>query len=595
MSIPLTVTKNIELQAFLSSFEDNLEYNQLNSNQVYNSKGEIVNSSTLSNVLDVFASFGTLAYNAKSKKEHIARLVTEAYAEDALMTLKALFYIRDIREGQGVRDAFRIAIKTIAKIDYESVNAMIPLFAYYGRYDDLLALFDTPCEATMTKFLQDTLERDLFLSTVLDEMIENHHIESSKAVGMLKSSLVLEQINKQDVDFHTLNVVEIANTIVSDNRNVEVSVDTVTISLLAKWLPSINASSHKTQFNARKLARAFGYNHKQYQKTLKAIRKQLNLIESKLSEKDYTFDYSHIPAKALNKYKDSFNRNDKERYDEYVESLATGKTKAKVATLYPHDIISQIPVSTGWLKFSLAQINETEKQLLNAQWKQMSENLANKMSNTSNFLPILDLSGSMRQPIANTDFSVLTVALGLTVLLAENNSGRYKNVLVPFANNAQFVEFNGDNIFDKVNDILAKSVVGFSTNICATFELLLSDAINNNIPADEMPKSLVYVSDMEFDGGWLYNSNGFDMSALEKKYAEAGYQLPQIIFWNVSDSSNGFLGTAHIPNLTLMAGFSSHNLNQIISGEVTTPYVAMVKILNTARYLPVEILFNDMD
>ena len=70
MSIPLTVTKNIELQAFLSSFEDNLEYNQLNSNQVYNSKGEIVNSSTLSNVLDVFASFGTLAYNAKSKKKY---------------------------------------------------------------------------------------------------------------------------------------------------------------------------------------------------------------------------------------------------------------------------------------------------------------------------------------------------------------------------------------------------------------------------------------------------------------------------------------------------------------------------------------------
>ena len=86
------------------------------------------------------------------------------------------------------------------------------------------------------------------------------------------------------------------------------------VSLLAKWLPSINASNRDTVRNAKKIARAMKMTDSEYRKALSALRAQIKIIENNLREKDYSFDYEKQTSKALYKYRRAFLPHDGERY-----------------------------------------------------------------------------------------------------------------------------------------------------------------------------------------------------------------------------------------------------------------------------------------
>ena len=75
------------------------------------------------------------------------------------------------------------------------------------------------------------------------------------------------------------------------------------VSLLAKWLPSVNASNEDTVRTAKRIARMMGMNDVQYRKMLSALRAKIGIIENNLREKDYTFDYAKQPSKAMFKYR----------------------------------------------------------------------------------------------------------------------------------------------------------------------------------------------------------------------------------------------------------------------------------------------------
>lgn len=60
------------------------------------------------------------------------------------------------------------------------------------------------------------------------------------------------------------------------------------ISLLAKWLPSVNASNKATKYNARKIAKALEMDNCEYRKMLSRLRNYIKIIENNLREKDYT-------------------------------------------------------------------------------------------------------------------------------------------------------------------------------------------------------------------------------------------------------------------------------------------------------------------
>ena len=221
-------------------------------NLTYTENGALTNRSTNSYCLDLFATIGALR-NAEDN-EIISRFI-KAYTEDRNMAMKILFFARDIRGGLGERRAFRSILKWLSLNEADSVRKNIMHVPEYGRFDDLLSLLNGPCEKEMLSFIKEQLDKDL---------------------AALKTG---------------------------DG-----------VSLLAKWLPSVNTSNTDTVKSAKKLAKAMGFSDAEYRKVLVSLRAEIKLMENYLREKDYSFSYEKQPSKALYKYRLAFLRNDRERY-----------------------------------------------------------------------------------------------------------------------------------------------------------------------------------------------------------------------------------------------------------------------------------------
>ena len=76
-----------------------------------------------------------------------------------------------------------------------------------------------------------------------------------------------------------------------------------------------------------------------YRKILVRLRAHIKIIENNLRERDYTFDYEKQPSKAMFKYRKAFIRNDGERYNSFLNKVATGEAKINANTLAPYELV----------------------------------------------------------------------------------------------------------------------------------------------------------------------------------------------------------------------------------------------------------------
>ena len=206
-----------------------LQYLKQESNKTFTENGAVTYSSTLSDCLDLFATVGAL--RRESEEEIVSRFM-RAYTENKDVAMKLLFFARDIRGGLGERRVFRTIIRWLSCNETESLRKNLHYIAEYGRFDDLMILFGTPLEKDMLEYIKNQLYKDI-------EGMEN-------------------------------------------------SGD---VSLLAKWLPSVNASNCETKRLAKKVARFLQLDDAAYRKLLVRLRAHIRIIENNLREKDYTFDY----------------------------------------------------------------------------------------------------------------------------------------------------------------------------------------------------------------------------------------------------------------------------------------------------------------
>ena len=201
-----------------------LEFLKQEANLTYTENGAVTYRSTQSQCLDLFATVGALR---RESDEEITGRFLRAYAENPDLAMKTLFYARDVRGGIGERRVFRTILRWLAVNEPQSVRKNIPYIAEYGRWDDLLVLLGSPCE--------------------------------SAALDCIKVQLTAD-----------------CSALEEDRP----------VSLLAKWMPSVNASNAETVRQAKRIARALGMNGAQYRKTLSALRAKIQIIENNLREKD---------------------------------------------------------------------------------------------------------------------------------------------------------------------------------------------------------------------------------------------------------------------------------------------------------------------
>ena len=493
-----------------------LNYIKQESNSAKTENGGAALVSTGSDCLDLFAAIGAL--RRQDEADIIARFV-RAYAEDPDSAVKILFFARDVRCGLGERRVFRVILHWLACNEPKTVVKNLDHVAEFGRFDDLFSLIGTPCEQEM--------------------------------FGI---------INKQFcTDLKAMN----------EDRSV---------SLLAKWLPSVNASSDITRALGKKVARAFGLTDKQYRKALTALRSKIRIIENNLRERNYTFDYEKQPSRALFKYRAAFWRNDKDRYEKFLSDVSSGKAEFHADNVSPYELVEPY-LTTGWSRTAtsfMRDITPEEKAALNATWTSMPN-----FGGTENALAVIDTSGSMyawRKPLP------AAVALSLGLYFAEHNTGLFKDHFIEFSMRPQLIEIKGKTFADRLRYVASFNEIA-NTNMEAVFDLILSAAVKNHVPQEELPAKLILISDMEFDS-CVENASLSIFENARQKYESFGYRLPQIVFWNVASRNGHQPVIKNEQGVALVSGVTPR-LFTMVAGGITSPYVFMVEVLQSERYAKV--------
>ena len=482
-----------------------LEFLKKESNLKYTENGALTNESSESFCLDLFFGAGAMRYADESE---IKAAVVRAFAEDPVKTMKINFFARDVRGGLGERHFFRTAVRTLAKTAPEAVKRNIWLFGEYGRFDDLLALLHTPCEDAAVKVISDTLLADVY---------------SMKNGGK--------------------------------------------VSLIAKWLPSVNTSSNEAKMQGKYLCKKLGMSEKEYRKTLSALRRYCDILENRLREKDYTFDYEKQPSRALFMYRAAFWRNDNERYNEYIEKVAKGQADINTSGLYPYDIVRKCLGNVT---------DEYERMTLDETWKNLPVHGAG-----GNALAVIYGSGSMTWAPCGS-VRPIDAALSLGMYFAEHNTGKFADHFITFSHKPRLVEIKGRDIVEKTKFCASFNEVA-NTDLEAVFVLILKTAVKNDVAQKDMPERLYIISDMEFDGCVVGGNDDTLFNGMRKLYKKYGYDLPQVVFWNVNARQTNMPVTRSQTGVALVSGFTPA-LFDMLCGDDISPEKVMNDILQSDRY-----------
>jgi hypothetical protein len=270
----------------------------------------------------------------------------------------------------------------------------------------------------------------------------------------------------------------------------------------------------------------------------------------------------------------AFSKNDKDRFGAYLTSLEKGEAGVKInaGAVYPYDIVKN-------LRFG-------ESRGANAQWNALPNYLE---GGKERFLPVVDVSGSMCCSAGgNPNVTCLDVAISLGLYISERNVGPFKDAFVTFSSHPKLQVLKG-TLSERYSQ-LSMAQWSMSTDIEKVFTTILDKAKASNVSQDEMPTMILILSDMEFNSGTRGNWNLSAQQIFEKKYAEAGYEMPKIVYWNIQSRGDNNKPVHFDKNGTaLVSGFSPALLTNLLAGKEMSPYAMMLSVIDSERYSVVTI------
>lgn len=485
-----------------------LELLKNEANKTLTENGAVAYEHTGSDCLDLFARIGAMRH--QSEKE-ILDVFKRAFYENRNTALKILFYARDIRGGLGERRVFRLCLRYLAKHHKTSVIKNLCHIFDLGRCDDILELMYTPCEAEAIALIKEEISKDLA------------SLERGEGV-----------------------------------------------SLLAKWLPSVNTSNKRSVALAKHIAKQLGMSQAEYRRTLSKLRAKIKIIETSLTNKDYTFSYDEQPSVAMLKYHNAFLKNDGQRYREYLSQVIGGEKKINTGTLCPYDVVKSCFCGG---KFFNERLSHDERAAIDTTWKSLPS-----IEGEDNALVVIDTSGSMYW---GSNPTPIVVAISLGIYLAEHCKGEYKNHFISFSQRPRLIKIKGNDLYEKVDYICSREEAA-NTDIEKVFDLVLSTAVKNNLSSSELPKSIIIVSDMEFDT-CAENSSLTNFESARLAFEGAGYALPKIVFWNVNSRNSTFSVNQNTQGAYLVSGCTPRLFSMVASNKIN-PYELMMEIIDSPRY-----------
>ena len=334
--------------------------------------------------------------------------------------------------------------------------------------------------------------------------------------------------------------------------------------LASKWAPRPNVSNREKKRWASALRNHLGLSPKEYRKLLV---ENSNTVEQLMCANEWSaIEYSKLPSKAMSDLMKAFSKHDKERFGAYLESVNKGETKINAGAVYPYDIVKN-------LRFG-------DKSGANAQWNALPNYLE---GSKERFLPVVDVSGSMGCAAGNNpNVTCMDVAVSLGLYISERNVGPFKDAFVTFSSNPELQVLSG-NLQERFNQ-LQTSEWGMSTNVESVFRLILEKAKDSDVFEEEMPTMILIMSDMEFNSGTRGNWSLSAQQMFERMYAEAGYKMPKVVYWNIHSRQDNFPVHFDKVGTCLVSGFSPSLLTNLLSGKDMSPLSMMLTVVNSERY-----------
>jgi hypothetical protein len=327
---------------------------------------------------------------------------------------------------------------------------------------------------------------------------------------------------------------------------------------------------------------------------LSKLRSYLKVVEVAMSKKEWSaIDYSAVPSRANLIYNNAFLRNDEERRRDYLNKLQKGETKINAGVLFPHDIVHKYTL--------MSRRNWETDTALEELWKALPD----YVKGAGNTICVADGSGSMGCTVGGTQVSALEVANALAIYFAERCSGEFHDNYITFSENPQLVDLSQGNSLKEKLEIASHYSEVANTNIEAVFDLILRTAIKSEMNQEDMPKNILILSDMEFDGcagvptgrvtkDW-WGRETIELAKPDKKFFEViaqrfanhGYKLPRLVFWNINSRTGTIPVKENDLGVALVSGFSPAIVKMVLSNS-TDPFECLLEQLNSERYLAVE-------
>ena len=371
-----------------------------------------------------------------------------------------------------------------------------------------------------------------------DELLSTRMLQNTAEIGRFDDLLIFE-----DAEIKKLAFGQIKQALDAGNG------------LAAKWMPRKGPL-------AAELRAFFGWSPKFYRKRLVELTK---VVETQMCAKEWDgINFSHVPSLAMSRYTKAFFKNTPEVFGAYMEALKSGDPKVKVnaGAVYPYDIVKSMKMG-----------NDT---MADEQWKA----LPNYMG-SAKVMPMVDVSGSMDCPVAGASVTCMDVAISLGLYCSDKNTGPFKDLFLTFSERPEFVTVTG-TLSQKYRQ-MSHADWGMSTNLHAGFNEILRVALENKVSPEDMPEALLILSDMQFNQCAKHDDSAMQM--IQRKYEEAGYKVPAIVFWNLRDAGNTPVkfdknGTA------LVSGFSPAIMKSVLAAdfESMTPESIMRSTVMVDRY-----------
>jgi hypothetical protein len=540
-------------------------------NEIQGVKGSDCYLTTGKEVLDL-----SIMANRGLEPSYITEKVQAIIASKNMKDLEDLvvlaFHIRDVRGGKGERDIFYHLLPTLPRTLGKATLALVP---EYGCWSDLVKKEDV--------FVN-------FKDSILD--------------------IVQKQWRKDWALYETYIA---ALALWKSGGETGSAPNKPSISLLAGHLPRQDKATSTEMVSAF----AYAITGSVGKKGLTIYRKRCSVLtpfcrptESRLCAKNFEdLVPSEMPGRALQKYTKALLNKPvpgehgrkvpstdpdrialAERFAEHFARAARGEAKVKGAdTVFPHELVKKV-----WLHHKGASIlSVDELNAIEAQWNSIVAPFK-ASGRLGRMVAMSDLSSSMEADHA----FVVSLALGL--IIAECNTGHFRDSLFTFHTDPTFHRFTTRDLVSRVAECMALPWGG-STDFQKCYNLMLDQMTQARVLEGEEPTDLVCLTDMGFDSavpqdyGYAGRAGGeheTHFQILQKAWVSRArtmaqnWRCPRLVCWNLRAQYKDFQATAREEGVVMISGWSPSMLKALITSgfDAFTPAAMLRAILDAPRY-----------